>query len=123
MPGMITLNDNSLYGAFGIMGGFMQPQGHVQFLIGLIDDQLDPQSVIEQPRFCLEPGQTNGRVALEEGIEEETLQELKRRGHDAYIVSGMSRSVFGRGQIILRDVHGVLVGGSDSRADGCAIGI
>ncbi len=122
IPGMMTREDGSLFAPFGVMGGFMQPQGHTQVVINMIDDELDPQAALDRPRICLEPGAADGRVALEEGINAETLSTLKSMGHDAYSVSGYARSLFGRGQIILNQ-NGVLWGGSDPRADGCAVGV
>ncbi|MBI5053194.1 MAG: gamma-glutamyltransferase, partial [Chloroflexi bacterium] len=81
--------------------GFMQPQGHAQVVINMIDDGLDPQAALDRPRICLEPGAADGRVALEEDIGAETVSTLKKMGHDAYSVSGYARSLFGRGQIIV----------------------
>jgi len=105
-----------------VMGGFMQPQGHVQVALALVDDGLDPQAALDRPRFCLEEGQPGGGVALEEGISIETMSRLAEMGHSVTPVSGAGRSVFGRGQIILRDPQtGVLCGGSDPRADGCVM--
>jgi gamma-glutamyltranspeptidase/glutathione hydrolase len=124
IPGMVTREeDGSLYACYGVMGGFMQPQGHVQVLTGLVDDQLDPQSVLDRPRLCIEPDENAGsQVSLEEGIPQETLGDLAGMGHAVSMVSGMERALFGRGQVILRDPHsGVLAGGSDPRADGCAM--
>lgn len=122
IPGMMTRADDSLFAPFGVMGGFMQPQGHAQVVINMIDDGLDPQAALDRPRVCLEPGAADGRVAIEEGISAETVSALKNMGHDAYSVSGYARSLFGRGQIILNQ-NGVLWGGSDGRADGCAMGL
>lgn len=111
-----------LFACFGVMGGFMQPQGHVQVLTGLVDDGIDPQSTLDRPRFCIENGQAGGWVALEEGIPVQVMSELASMGHTVKPVSGAGRSLFGRGQIILRDLHtGVLCGGSDPRADGCVM--
>jgi gamma-glutamyltranspeptidase/glutathione hydrolase len=104
------------------MGGFMQPQGHVQVLSALVDDGLDPQSALDLPRFCIEADQAGGRVAIEEGMPEETIVGLEKLGHPIYKVTGYERALFGRGQVILRDpVTGVLCAGSDPRADGCAM--
>ena len=64
----------------------------------------------------------SGAVLLEEGIPSETMADLVKRGHKIQPISGWEREVFGRGQIILRDPEtGVLTGGSDPRADGCAM--
>ena len=112
----------SLFASYGVMGGFMQPQGHVQVLSPLVDHGLDPQSALDLPRFCIDVEQAGGRVALEEGIPANVVSELEKMGHPIHRVSGYERSVFGRGQVILRDAEtGVLLAGSDPRADGCAM--
>jgi gamma-glutamyltranspeptidase/glutathione hydrolase len=106
------------------MGGFMQPQGHMQVVVGLIDDGLDPQAALDRPRFCITDGTAGGRVALEDGIPLEEMSALAQRGHPVIPTTGYARDVFGRGQIILRDPDtSVLAGGSDPRADGCAMGL
>jgi len=121
IPAIATRADGSLYACFGVMGGFMQPQGHVQVLIALIDDGLDPQAALDRPRFCLEEGSPDDPVAIEQGIPRTTMARLSRMGHSIVPTSGHDRAIFGRGQIILRDpISGVLVGGSDPRADGCS---
>src|SRR5215216_561490 len=122
IPAMVTREDGSLYASYGVMGGFMQPQGHVQVLSALVDDGLDPQSALDLPRFCIEVEGSGGRVALEEGIPANVFSDLEKMGHPVYAVSGYDRSLFGRGQVILHDpVSGVLTAGSDPRADGCAM--
>jgi gamma-glutamyltranspeptidase/glutathione hydrolase len=125
IPGMITRADGAgeeLFAAFGVMGGFMQPQGHVQVVAALADDRLDPQAALDRPRFCITDGTAGGRVGLESGIPEATLAALARMGHPVDRVSGQARALFGRGQIIYRDPEsGVLWGGSDPRADGLAM--
>jgi gamma-glutamyltranspeptidase/glutathione hydrolase len=111
-----------LFASFGVMGGFMQPQGHVQVVVALVDDGLDPQSALNRPRFCVSEGEAGGQVALEEGIPVQEMSIMAEMGHPVVPVSGHRRAVFGRGQIILRDPEtGVLCGGSDPRADGCAM--
>jgi gamma-glutamyltranspeptidase/glutathione hydrolase len=101
----------------------MQPQGHLQVVIALADDGLDPQSVLDQLRFCITDGMPGGIVALEEGIPKKVAKRLVSMGHTVEVVTGYPRSLFGRGQIILRDpTSGVLWGASDPRADGCAMG-
>jgi gamma-glutamyltranspeptidase / glutathione hydrolase len=123
IPGMMTRLDGTLYAPFGVMGGFMQPQGHTQVVVGMIDDDLDPQAALDRPRFQISDAKTNGVVRLEEGIPSETLAGLTRLGHPVEPVQGYARGGFGRGQIIRRNPNtGVLCGGSDPRADGCAIG-
>lgn len=114
---------HELVGPFGVMGGFMQPQGHVQVVINLIDDALDPQSALDRPRVSLDDGTPDSRVAIEDGIGFDVAAKLAGMGHNVMPVSIASRSVFGRGQIIMRNKdNAVLCAGSDPRADGCAVG-
>jgi gamma-glutamyltranspeptidase/glutathione hydrolase len=110
----------SLFGPFGVMGGFMQPQGHVQVFLALAQG-FDPQSALDLPRFCIEDGNPSDAVALEEGIPLKVMAGLAEMGHPVKPVSGWGRALFGRGQVILRDNGGTLAGGSDPRADGCAM--
>lgn len=128
IPALMTYANGDLYAPYGVMGGFMQPQGHMQVASALLDDNLDPQAALDLPRFCIEPEKqasiVPARVALEEGIPPGVISLLADMGHDVHPVSGMGRSLFGRGQIIRRDPHsGVLCGGSDPRADGCAMSL
>ena len=130
IPGMITIDrglrttDGQLFASFGVMGGFMQPQGHLQVVSGLIDDNLDPQSALDRPRFIIKDGTAGGEIGLEEGISPEVIDQLGRMGHDVEKIGGYARAIFGRGQIILRDsASGALWGGSDPRADGCAMSL
>ena len=124
IPALATHPGGELYASFGVMGGFMQPQGHLQVIVGLVDDRLDPQAALDLPRFCIDEGNSGGQVALEEGIPAQTLSELVGMAHPVYSVSGYNRAIFGRGQIIVRDAaSGVLWGGSDPRADGCAMSL
>lgn len=112
----------TLYASYGVMGGFMQPQGHVQVLSALVDDGMDPQAALDQVRFCIDVEEQGGEVAVEEGMPQDTVAALQKLGHSTYMVSGYERALFGRGQVILRDAEsGVLCGGSDPRADGCAM--
>jgi gamma-glutamyltranspeptidase/glutathione hydrolase len=114
---------HSLVSAFGIMGGFMQPQGHLQVFLALAQG-MDPQSALDLPRFCITDGTSKGVVALEEGIPGRVVTNLAGRGHPVQKVRGWERAIFGRGQIILRDpVSRVLTAGSDPRADGCAMAL
>ena len=122
IPGLITRReDQSLYGPFGVMGGFMQPQGHLQVIVGMADDGLDPQAALDRSRFNILDGSAGGSLLIEPEIPESTRTELQSRGHELRVVEGLGRVQFGRGQIIRRDRNGVLWGGSDPRADGCAI--
>jgi gamma-glutamyltranspeptidase/glutathione hydrolase len=119
IPGL-ALRGDALYSSFGVMGGFMQPQGHFQVLSAMLDDGADPQAALDRPRFCLEEGTGDSPLALEEGIPVATMSRLAELGHHVLPVSGVGRAVFGGGQIINRDEAGVLYGGSDPRKDGHA---
>ncbi len=122
IPAMATREeDGSLYASYGVMGGFMQPQGHMQVACALIDDGMDPQTALDMPRFCIEPTEDGGFASLEEGIPDKTIAALTRHGHPTRKILGWERALFGRGQVIVRERSGVLVAGSDSRADGCAM--
>jgi gamma-glutamyltranspeptidase / glutathione hydrolase len=124
IPAMATHPGGELYASLGVMGGFMQPQGHLQVTIGLRVDGLDPQAALDRPRFCITDGTAGGQVALEEGVPPEVVGELEVMGHKVMQISGYGRAVFGRGQIIMQDLDsGVLWGGSDPRADGCAMSL
>ncbi len=122
IPAMATReSDGSLFASFGVMGGFMQPQGHAQVFTAMVDSGLDPQAALDLPRFCIEDGTAGGVVALEDGISGAVAADLTEHGHKVQKVAGWERALFGRGQIILRDSEsGVLIGGSDPRADGYA---
>lgn len=118
IPGLATQNGD-LWAVFGVMGGFMQPQGHVQILSAMLDDDLNPQEALERPRFCLVDDSGNSELALEEGIPVSTMAALAEMGHSVCPVSGSGRGLFGSGQIIRRDAAtGVLYGGTDPRKDG-----
>ena len=129
IPAMITKSatgqaSETLLASYGVMGGFMQPQGHLQVAVGLIDDKLDAQAALDRARFCIGDGTAGGQVALEQGIPLSVMSDLVRMGHSVTPVSGLARSTFGRGQVIWRDPeNGVLWGGSDPRADGLAMGL
>jgi gamma-glutamyltranspeptidase/glutathione hydrolase len=100
---------------FGVMGGDMQPQGHVQVLLNLIDFRMNVQEVGEAPRFRHSPA----GVALESAISPEARFGLSQRGHTLVNTVG----VFGGFQgILIEPGTGVLMGGSDPRKDGLAIG-
>lgn len=121
IPSMIT-QDGHLYASYGIMGGFQQPQSHMQVVSNLIDFDMDPQTALDHPRFSIMDGTSNGTVALEDGIPLNVMSDLASMGHKIIPRTGSSRMIFGRGQIILRDKDsGVLSAGSDPRADGMAI--
>ena len=125
IPSLIThAGDDELYACYGVMGGFMQPQGHVQVALSLLDDGIDPQSALNRPRFCISDGPLGGDIALDDRFPPSVLPELAALGHPVVWASSSTRvpMPFGRGQVILRDRDsGVLWGGSDPRGDGCAM--
>lgn len=104
--------------AFGVMGGDMQPQGHVQVVSAMVDYGLNPQAALDAPRVKVLGG---AGVAVEGGIPERVVEGLSSRGHDVRVVT--EGFAFGGGQIIHRDREtGVITAGSDPRKDGLAIG-
>jgi len=130
IPGMIT-KDDELFASFGIMGGFMQPQAHLQVLSNMVDFNYNPQQGLDMPRFNININEgegvgsedTGGEVLLERGFSFEEMSALSRKGHHVTPISGLERVFFGGGQVIQRDPKsGVLIAGSDPRKDGCAIG-
>jgi len=132
IPGLTTFaHDSSLHSVYGVMGGFMQPQGHVQVLLNQEVFKLNPQAALDSPRFCIGAGMpdekgrlSNATVFLEEGIDAKVVEELHALGHSVKQLRGYGRGMFGRGQIIRRHVDdGVQVwsGGSDLRGDGAAV--
>jgi gamma-glutamyltranspeptidase/glutathione hydrolase len=122
IPAMSTDANGDLHACYGVMGGWMQPQGHLQVTVAMLDDGLDPQQALDELRFCISTDPPNGTVMLEEGLPAATIRGLQQRGHPVEVVAGTRRpSVFGKGQIIVRDPRtGVLTAGSDPRADGVA---
>lgn len=116
IPGFLTRNGQPV-GPFGVMGGPMQPQGHVQVIIGTVDHGLNPQAVLDAPRWRVSGGLG---VELELGTPEHVLHGLMARGHALQVP--VARASFGRGQIIWRLEDGVYAAGSDMRADGAAVG-
>jgi gamma-glutamyltranspeptidase/glutathione hydrolase len=125
IPAILTHADtDELYATLTNMGGFMQPQGHLQLVVNLLTYGMDPQTAIDAPRFCIADGTLDGTVLLEEGFHPDTIAKMEMMGHKMNTnISGHDRHWFGRAQIITRDRDtGVLCAGSDGRADGCALG-
>lgn len=134
IPALTVYSEGELAGAlhasFGVMGGYMQPQGHLQMIVNLIDLGMTPQQALDVPRWALAgphdglgARQEGGLVLIEEGWDFAVMADLAQRGHRLAPVTGFDRSAFGGGQIILREPRsGVLTGGSDPRKDGCAMG-
>ena len=115
IPGLIA-RGAELVGPFGVMGGFIQAQAHVQLVHALLGDALDPQAALDRPRFRLD----GGRVLLEEGLWGRT-PEVQALGFEPVLEEDVT--LFGGGQAVLRTEHGSLIGGSDSRKDGSAAGL
>jgi len=115
VPAMV-MKDGRPWLSFGVMGGDMQPQGHVQVLVNLIDFGMNVQEAGEAARYRLAGG---GAVALESAFGADTRAALQKLGHK--VTSGFG--MWGGFQGILIDPKtGVLLGGSDPRKDGLAIG-
>ncbi|KAB2570349.1 putative gamma-glutamyltransferase YwrD [Lasiodiplodia theobromae] len=134
IPALITNpSDGSLHSVYGVMGGFMQPQGHVQVLLNMLVFGHSPQAALDAPRVCIGagmPDQSNKQkvidrtVYLEDGIRPEVAEKLKAMGHQIEIVKGHKRGLFGRGQLIrshVEDGQTVWSAGSDPRGDGAAM--
>ena len=118
IPGMV-FKDGEFLMSFGVMGGDMQPQGHVQFLINLIDFSMNLQEAIDTPRINHLRGM---EVYLEDGISDETASALARKGHRVVREDPPANQVGGGQAIYFNRVQNVLLGASDRRKDGCAIG-
>ena len=112
IPGFLC-KDGKAVGPFGVMGGFMQPQGHVQVIVNTVDYHMNPQECLDAPRF-----QWVGekKVQLEREVPAHIAQKLADMGHQVEIVN--SNLGMGRGEIIWRMEDGTLVGGTEPRADG-----
>lgn len=122
IPGM-SMKEGELYAPFGVMGGFMQPQGHLQVIVNMVDYGMNPQQALDAPRFRVVDGTSGVKVHLEDSINLETMNSLASMGHAIVPSTGWERVIFGKGQIIHKNPEtGVLTAGSDPRSDGCAIG-
>jgi gamma-glutamyltranspeptidase/glutathione hydrolase len=97
------------------MGAHYQPMGHVHVVTNMVDHGMDVQAAIDAPRAFF----VNEQTVVERGMPRATIDGLKTRGHDVAI----AHAPWGGGQAIQIDwQRGVLIGGSDPRKDGCAIG-
>jgi gamma-glutamyltranspeptidase/glutathione hydrolase len=116
IPAMV-FKDGKLFMSFGVMGGAMQPQGHVQVLTNFIDLGMGLQQAMETPRFRYDGG---SRVYLEDEMGDAVLEKLASRGHKRIVPR---RNQMGGGQAIMVDPKtGALMGASDNRKDGMALG-
>jgi gamma-glutamyltranspeptidase/glutathione hydrolase len=116
IPGFLT-RDGQAVGPFGVMGGFMQPQGHLQMMVNTLDYGMNPQASLDAPRWQWEGGKT---VSFENGTMVDIIEGLAARGHEVRVQE--QGAAFGRGQIIWRLPEGGYMAGSDLRADGAAVG-
>lgn len=113
IPGFL-LKDGDAVGPFGVMGGFMQPQGHLQVIMNTIDFKMNPQTALDAPRW---QWMKDKSVTVETSVSSKIIEALIKKGHDIKIEA--QSASFGRGQIIWRNKDtGVLVGGTESRTDG-----
>ncbi len=113
IPGFISKQQQAV-GAFGVMGGFMQPQGHMQMIINMTDFGLNPQAALDAPRWQWMGAK---KIGLEATVPQHIVQGLMEKGHEIEIAT--DTTTYGRGQIILKDPQsGVLCGGTESRTDG-----
>jgi len=113
IPGLLT-KDGVAVGPFGVMGGYMQPQAHVQVVMNTVDFLHNPQAALDAPRWQWLEGK---QFEVETHFPKHIAEALVRRGHHVSVT--LDSAAFGRGQIIWRDEeNGVLVGGTEHRADG-----
>lgn len=112
IPGFLT-KDNKAIGPFGVMGGFMQPQGHLQVIMNTIDFNMNPQDCLDAYRWQWVGGKT---IHVEPSFPNHLALQLSKMGHD--ILPLLDSTSMGRGQIIWRNEEGVLCGGTEPRTDG-----
>jgi gamma-glutamyltranspeptidase/glutathione hydrolase len=117
IPGMLV-KEGQFVASFGVMGGEMQPQGHTQLIANLIDFKMNPQEAVDAPRVRHMRGK---EVHFETGLPQKTVETLIQMGHQPDSEAA-SVNVCGGAQLIWKTKDGVLLGGSDRRKDGCAIG-
>lgn len=116
IPAFATRQDGSPLMAFGVMGGPMQSQGHVQMALRVLRYGQNPQAAADAPRWRVTGGKG---VALEPGFDAGVVQALRERGHDVTVEPGDGVFAFGGAQLIKRTDSGdAYVGGSDPRKDG-----
>ncbi len=117
IPGFITKAGRA-WSSFGVMGGFMQPQGHLQVGLNLVEFDMDPQTALDAPRFNWLQGLEFG---LETAVSPHIRAALRQRGHQLRPADQPLH--FGGGQVIVRDPDsGAFIGGSEPRNDGAAVG-
>jgi gamma-glutamyltranspeptidase/glutathione hydrolase len=113
----MAFRDGAPWLSYGVMGGFMQPQGHTQVLLNMTDWGMDPQRALDSPRVRVD---ADGTLALESDFDYDTRHSLAGMGHR---IAEAAHESFGGGQVIMLDPDtGALAAGSDRRRDGCAVG-
>jgi gamma-glutamyltranspeptidase/glutathione hydrolase len=121
IPAMAT-KDDEMYLSFGVMGGFVQPQGHLQVVSNMVDFGMDSQQALDALRFKVMVEGDNS-VIVEEDADPAVVENLRKRGHTVHVKCGYERIEFGGGQVISRDPEtGILTAGSEPRKDGSAVG-
>ena len=108
----VIMKDGKGLAPFGVMGGYMQPQGHVQVAMNLIDFGMNPQQALDAPRWQWMKDKT---FMVEDNFSNEIAKQLAARGHDVQVA--LDAVNFGRGQIIVKLPNGTLVGGTECRTD------
>jgi gamma-glutamyltranspeptidase / glutathione hydrolase len=117
IPGFLTRNGQPI-GPFGVMGGFMQPQGHVQVIANTIDYAMNPQAALDAPRW---QWTSSKNIQVESDADPAIVRGLRSKGHTVTVLN--PSGAFGRGQIIWRMPDGSYIAGSDKRGDGYAGGL
>ena len=112
IPGFL-MRDGEAVGPFGVMGAFMQPQGHVLVVVNTVDYHMNPQEALDAPRIQWTGGK---HIQLEREVPAHIVQDLARRGHEVEIVN--SNLHMGRGQLIWKTENGLYIGGTEPRCDG-----
>ena len=107
------MKDGAAVGPFGVMGAFMQPQGHLQVMMNYIDFGLNEQEALDVPRWQWMGGK---KIEIEPGFGPAVIEDLRRRGHEVTVKEDFTS--FGRGQMIMRQKNGSLAGATEPRADG-----
>ena len=115
IPGFITRDDQPLV-SFGVMGGHMQAQGHLQMMLRIIKHGQNPQAASDAPRWYVHE---DGKVSLEDGMDKRVISELASRGHDIQLHD--PEYLFGGAQLIAKTDAGYC-GGSDHRKEGLVTG-
>jgi gamma-glutamyltranspeptidase/glutathione hydrolase len=118
IPGFLTDQSNNPLMSFGVMGGHMQAQGHVQMVTRMIEYGQNPQAASDAPRWVVNP---DGSVGLEDGFDARVAAELAARGHRLAAAEAINFA-FGGAQLIWRLAEGGYVAASDHRKDGGAVG-